>query len=280
MVGLIVFATVYDVFGTFFGLTTMLQKKRKKSSQKPLILVCNDDGFYSFGIKTLEKRLRKLGSVVTVAPDQERSAASHSLTLHRPLRVKKIKPDVYSVDGTPTDCITLAVKELLPRAPDLIVSGINKGGNLGEDVHYSGTVSAAVEGGIMGIPAIAISLMTRDDGHYETAGAFAVRLARLVLKNGLPPGVILNVNVPNLPARQIKGYQFTKQGKRNYGDIIAERIDPRGRKYYWIGGDEFGFEDIPDSDCNVVLTNVISITPLRVNLTDHPSLESLRQWKL
>lgn len=248
--------------------------------KNPLILVSNDDGFYSEGIKVLAKKLKPLGTVVTVAPDQERSAASHSLTLHRPLRVKKMKPDVYAVDGTPTDCITLGVKELLPKPPDLIVSGINKGGNLGDDVHYSGTVSAAVEGGIMGIPSIAISLMGRDDFHFETAAHFAVRLAKLVLKKGLPPGIILNMNVPNVSLKQIKGYQYTKQGKRNYGDIIAERIDPRGRKYYWIGGDEHGFEDIPHSDCNAVLANSVSITPIRVNLTEHEFLETLCKWKL
>lgn len=251
------------------------------SKKKPLILVSNDDGFFSFGIKTLEKRLRPLGKVMTVAPDQERSAASHSLTLHRPLRVKKIKPDLYAVDGTPTDCITVGVKEILPRIPDIIVSGINNSANLGDDVHYSGTVSAAVEGGIMGIPSIAISLMATEGlGHFETAGRFAAKLVKKVLKEGLPPGVILNVNVPNLPMKQIKGYKFTKQGKRNYGDIIAERLDPRGRKYYWIGGDQFAFEDIPGSDCNAVLENYISITPIRVNLTDHGFLETIQSWKL
>ncbi len=255
----------------------MTPKMVKKS---PLILISNDDGFYSEGIKFLAKKLRPLGTVITVAPDQERSAASHSLTLHRPLRVRKVKPDVYAVDGTPTDCITLGVKELLPKAPDLIVSGINKGANLGDDVHYSGTVSAAVEGGIMGIPSVAISLMAHDDFHFETAAHYALRLAKKVLKEGLPHGVILNVNVPNVPLKQIKGYQFTKQGKRNYGDIIAERIDPRGRKYYWIGGDEHGFEDIPESDCNAILENYISITPIRVNLTEHECLDSLKKWKL
>lgn len=252
----------------------------KSAKKSHLILVSNDDGFYSDGIKILAKRLGVLGTVVTVAPDQERSAASHSLTLHRPLRVKKIKPDVYAVDGTPTDCITLGVKELLPRVPDLIVSGINKGANLGDDVHYSGTVSAAVEGGIMGIPSIAVSLMARDDFHFETAAHFAVRLAKRVLKEGLSPGVILNVNVPNVALKQIKGYQYTKQGKRNYGDIIAERLDPRGRKYYWIGGDEHGFENIQESDCNAVLANYVSITPIRVNLTEHEYLDKLRQWKI
>lgn len=253
---------------------------RKKPKKQPLILVSNDDGFYSEGIKILAKSLKDLGKVITVAPDQERSAASHSLTLHRPLRVKKMNGDVYAVDGTPTDCITLGVKEILSRAPDLIVSGINKGANLGDDVHYSGTVSAAVEGGIMGIPSIAISLMARENCNFEVAANFAVRLAKKVLEKGLPHGLILNVNVPNLLAKQIKGYQFTKQGKRNYGDIIAERLDPRGKKYYWIGGDEFGFEDVPESDCNAVLANYISITPIRVNLTDHEYLENLRKWKL
>ena len=252
----------------------------KISKKIPLILLSNDDGFYSEGIKILARKLKVLGTVITVAPDQERSAASHSLTLHRPLRVKRIKPDVYAVDGTPTDCISLGVKELLPRTPDLIVSGINKGANLGDDVHYSGTVSAAVEGGIMGIPSVAVSLMARDDFHFETAAHYAVLISRKVLKEGLPPGVILNVNVPNIRLKQLKGCQFTKQGKRNYGDIIAERIDPRGRKYYWIGGDEHGFEDIPESDCNAVLANYISVTPIRVNLTEHEFLDKLRMWKL
>ena len=252
----------------------------KASKKIPLILVSNDDGFYSEGIKLLAKSLKTLGKVIIVAPDQERSAASHSLTLHRPLRVKKYSDNVYMVDGTPTDCITLGVKEILPRTPDLIVSGINKGANLGDDVHYSGTVSAAIEGGIMGIPSIAISLMAREGGYFNTAAQFAVRLAKKVLSEGLPNGIILNVNVPNLSLKQIKGYRFTKQGKRNYGDIIAERLDPRGRKYYWIGGDEHGFEDIPNSDCNAILSNSISITPLRVNLTDHEYLETLAKWKL
>lgn len=249
-------------------------------SSKILILVSNDDGVYSDGIRILGKALGQVGKVVIVAPDQERSAASHSLTLHRPLRVKKIEPDIFSVDGTPTDCITLGVNELLPRRPDLIVSGINKGANLGDDVHYSGTVSAALEGAIMGIPSIAVSMMPGEKYHFATAANFIVRLAKKVLKEGLSPGIILNVNVPNLPAGQIKGYRFTKQGKRDYGDIIAERIDPRGKKYYWIGGNMTDFMDIPGSDCNAILANSISITPVKVNLTEHESLETLNQWKL
>lgn len=247
---------------------------------RPLILVSNDDGVYSDGIRELAKALEKIGKVVVVAPDQERSAASHSLTLHRPLRVKKIKNDIYSVDGTPTDCITLGVYELLKRKPDLIVSGINKGANLGDDVHYSGTVSAALEGGIMGIPSIAISMMPGETYHFATAANFAVRLVKKALKEGIPTGIILNVNVPNVPPKLVKGYQFTRQGKRDYGDIIAQRLDPRGKKYYWIGGNMTGFKDIKNSDCNAMLANMISITPIKVNLTDHESLETLSTWKL
>lgn len=246
----------------------------------PLILVSNDDGVYSDGIRVLAKALQRVGKVVIVAPDQERSAASHSLTLHRPLRVKKLKADIYSVDGTPTDCISLAVNEILDRKPDLLVSGINKGANLGDDVHYSGTVSAAIEGGIMGIASIAISIMPAEGYHFKTAADFAVRLSRKVLKEGLPPGVILNVNVPNVPLNKVRGYQFTKQGKRDYGDIIAERIDPRGKRYYWIGGNMTGFENIPGSDCNAVTAGHVSITPINVNLTEHGLLKTLRKWKL
>lgn len=252
----------------------------KTSTTKPLILVTNDDGFYSDGIRVLAKSLEAVGKVVIIAPDQERSAASHSLTLHRPLRVRKVRSDLYSVDGTPTDCITLGVHEILPRRPKVIVSGINKGANLGDDVHYSGTVSAAIEGGIMGIPSIAISMMPSEKYHFETAAQFAVRLTKKVLQEGLPQGVILNVNVPNVPSKQIKGYCFTKQGKRDYGDIIAERMDPRGNKYYWISGNMFAFKDIEGSDCNAVLANYISITPIRVNLTEHEVLETLSLWKL
>ena len=249
-------------------------------SPKPLILVSNDDGIYSDGIRTLARHLKVLGKVIVVAPDQERSAASHSLTLHRPLRVKKLGADMYAVDGTPTDCITIGVKEILPRRPDIIVSGINKGANLGDDVHYSGTVSAALEGAIMGIQGIALSMMTREKDGFDDASRFAGRLTRKVLKEGLPTGVILNVNFPPVAAGKIRGFQFTKQGKRNYGDIIAERIDPRGRKYYWVGGDQEGFENIPGSDCNAILSNYISITPIRVNLTDHQYLEEIKNWKL
>ncbi len=245
-----------------------------------LILVSNDDGIYSKGIKALAQALKKDAEVFVVAPDREKSAASHSLTLHRPLRVTKMSPRTYAVDGTPTDCITIGIYEILRRKPDLIISGINKGGNLGDDVHYSGTVSAALEGAIAGVPSIAISLVARDRYHFTAAANFATRMAKKVHSEGLPKGMILNVNVPNLPENQIKGFQWTKLGKRNYGDIIVEKMDPRGRAYFWIGGDEMGFVDIKNSDCNAILEGQISITPLQIDMTGHASLKKFKTWKL
>ncbi len=248
--------------------------------KRALMLISNDDGVYSEGLRVLARRLKQIGRVVIVAPDQERSAASHALTLHRPLRVKKISQDAYAVDGTPTDCINLGINEILKQRPDIIISGINHGANLGDDVHYSGTVSAALEGGIMGVPSIAVSVVARERFRFEAAAEFAVKLVKKILRDGLPKGIILNVNVPNLPMSSIKGYNVTSQGKRNYGNIIVEKFDPRGRRYYWIGGDEAGFEDIPDTDCNAVAEGKISITPLRVNMTDKTSLGLIRRWKL
>lgn len=247
-----------------------------------LILVSNDDGIDSPGINALAKALKKLphAEICVVAPDREKSAASHSLTLHRPLRVVKRKGGFYSVDGTPTDCVTLAVHKILKRKPDILLSGINRGANLGEDVHYSGTVSAALEGAIKGIPAIAVSIVGRDPFLYSTAGDFALKLTRQVLKKGLPYGIVLNVNVPNLPPEQIRGYEFTIQGKHNYGDVIVEKSDPQERPYYWIGGDPKQFEDIPGSDCNAYLDKKISITPIKVDLTDLTVLKKVKKWRL
>jgi 5'-nucleotidase len=246
-----------------------------------LILLSNDDGIYSEGIRTLAAKFKQFARVVVVAPDREQSASSHSLTLHRPLRVFNIKKNFYAVTGTPTDCITLGVYEILKKKPDLIVSGINRGGNLGDDVHYSGTVSAAMEGAIMGIPSLAVSLVTRDDNpRYTIAANFAARLTKKVLKKKLPPGVVLNVNVPYLTKDRIKGYRYCTLGKRNYGNIIVEKMDPRGKTYYWIGGDEAGFEDIKDSDCNAILEHYISITPLNVNVTHYSFLEHIRNCKI
>jgi 5'-nucleotidase len=248
----------------------------------PLILVSNDDGVHVEGIRVLAKALRKTARVVVVAPDRQQSASSHSLTLHRPLRVHRHGPDQYSVDGTPTDCITLAVHTILTRKPDLIVSGINQGANLGDDVHYSGTVSAAVEGALLKIPSVAVSLVAWGDDrcYFETAARFAAKLCGRILKEGLPPGSLLNVNVPNVRPAEVRGYRFTKLGKRNYGEVIFEKIDPRGKKYYWIGGDERTFEDIAGSDGNAIQEKMISITPLKVDLTHYAFLDEMQGWRL
>lgn len=243
------------------------------------ILVTNDDGVEAAGIRALAAGLRKIKGldVTVVAPERERSATSHSLTLHRPLRIIKKGSADYAVDGTPTDSVMLGCSVVLKGKPDLIVSGVNRGGNLGDDVHYSGTVSAAIEGGIMGIPAIAISQLGRDEFDYDMAVKFAQKLVGVAEKNGLPAGIVLNVNVPE----NVKNLDFEicKTGKRNYGDIYEERIDPRGRPYYWIGGNLFGFEDIPGSDCDTVLRGKISVTPIHVNLTDYQFIDTMKDWQ-
>lgn len=247
---------------------------------KPLILVSNDDGVNAKGLVTLARKLKTLGHVIVVAPDSQRSAASHSITLHRPLRIERVRKDAYAVDGTPTDCIMIAMNEILKdERPDIIVSGINHGANIGDDVHYSGTVSAAIEGGILGIPSIAISLVVDTRCDYQPAADFAANIARRIVKEKLPKGVILNINVPDVTSDNIKGIMPTKLGKRNYGNVIVEKLDPRGKKYYWIGGDKADFEDIPGSDCNAVLDGFISVTPLKVDITDRPALNNLTKWK-
>ena len=247
-----------------------------------LILVSNDDGISAPGIRILARSLKRIrgARVVVVAPDTEKSAASHALTLHRPLRVKKLSKDFYAVDGTPTDAVMLAVHTILKQKPDLIISGINRGANLGEDVHYSGTVSAAMEGAIMGIPAIAVSVVALHHFRYDVAARFSIKLVRKVLRDGLPLGVVLNVNVPNLSNRKIKGYSVTSLGKHNYGDVNVEKIDPRGRPYYWIGGTPHQFEDRPGSDCDAFLKGRISITPIKADMTDQFFLKKLKKWKL
>lgn len=248
---------------------------------KPTILVTNDDGIHSEGLVALAEALREVGDVTVVAPDRERSAVSHALTLHRPLRINRLKEGWFAVEGTPTDCVYLATRSLLQKKrPALVASGINKGSNLGDDIHYSGTVSAAFEGTVLGIPSMAFSMIGRGPYHFETAAAFAVRLAKRVLEEKLTGDTLLNVNVPNVPASEITGVAITKMGKRHYGDAVIENTDPRGRKYYWIGGTELDADDIPGSDCNAVLEKKISVTPLHLDLTNYGGMERLASWKL
>jgi 5'-nucleotidase len=250
-------------------------------AERFVILITNDDGIQSKGIVALAKALREIGEVYTVAPETEQSAVAHSLTLHRPLRVEKIRKNFYAVDGTPADCIHLAVDAILPRRPRLIVSGINKGGNLGDDIIYSGTVSAAFEGTLLGIPSFAISLVSRSRFKFDVAARFALRVARSILEKGLPKNTFLNINVPNLEEKEIKSCQITHQGKLIHdGDGVVEKIDPRGRKYYWIGGGQLVFEKGRNTDVETVSKSCISITPLNLDLTNYSSIRELKKWKL
>lgn len=243
-----------------------------------LILVTNDDGVHSAGLAALATSLADLGRVVIVAPDRERSAIGHALTLHSPLRAELIQSDIFAVDGTPTDCVNLGIHGLLDARPDLVVSGINRGANMGEDVTYSGTVSAALEATLMGVPAFAVSLdlLSGDPSVYTAAGHFAQELAATVMRHGLPEDTFLNVNVPAGPPR---GVRITRQGKRRYEDMIVEKVDPRGRKYYWIGGGQCQFEPIAGSDFLALAEGFISVTPLHLDLTNYRSFDSLRLWQ-
>ncbi len=243
-----------------------------------LILISNDDGIHSEGLKVLAEALSSLGEVVAVAPDREQSASSHALTMHRPLRLKQVAPGFFSVDGTPTDCILLAMHRVLGgRRPDLVISGINKGGNLGDDILYSGTVSAAMEGARMGITSFAVSLVARKDFRFQVACRFAQELARKLLEERGCSPVFLNVNIPNLAPEEIKGVRITRQGKRVYNGAVVEKTDPRGQKYYWIGGEEPGHEELRNSDIEAVMEGWISVTPLRLDMTDEEAMARLQE---
>ncbi|NMO14084.1 5'/3'-nucleotidase SurE [Pyxidicoccus fallax] len=251
------------------------------SAPKPRILVSNDDGYFSEGLKALVEAVSPLGEVWVVAPDREQSAASHAISLHRPLRIKEVRERWYSVDGTPADSAYLAINHILKDArPTLMVSGINHGANLAEDVMYSGTVAAAMEGALLGVPAIAFSLVTRGQPFdFGPAARFARSLVQSALTRPLPPRMLLNVNIPN--GVEPDGYVVTRLGRHTYGYNVVEKEDPRGRKYYWIGGSEYQHEDIPGSDCNAVfLDRRVSVTPLHFELTDHERLPDIKEWRL
>lgn len=240
-----------------------------------LILVTNDDGVYSPGIQILAKTLKSLGDIYVVAPDRERSAVSHSLTLHRPLHADEIKERVYSVNGTPTDCVNIGVNGILKMRPDLVVSGINKGANLGEDITYSGTVMAAIEARILGVPSIAVSLVAPENFLFQEASNFILELTKAILEKGLPEDTLLNVNIPNLLLSEIKGVKITKQGKRIYGDIVTEMVDPRGKKHFWLGGNKISWEKGENTDFDAIHEGCISITPLHVDLTNYSAIKEL-----
>ncbi len=246
-----------------------------------IILITNDDGINADGLKHLHKALGKMGKLYVVAPDRDRSAAGHSLTLHRPLRVEKTADNWYQVSGTPTDCVNLAVNAILKmKKPDLLISGINQGGNLGDDITYSGTVSAAIEGTLLDIPSVAISVDGKDKIDYKVASGFASKLVELVMEKGMPQDSLLNVNIPNLQDHEIKGIKITRQGKRIWEDSIIEKTDPRGQKYYWIGGNDLGWHEEEQSDIQAVRDGYISITPLHLDLTNYKAIAELQDWRI
>ena len=239
------------------------------------ILVTNDDGVQAAGLRALADALAAIGTVSILAPDREQSAMSHALTLHRPLRVQRISENILSVDGTPTDAVLLGVHGFLKRRPDLVVAGINHGPNMGNDVLYSGTVAAASEGAFLGIPSVAISLATWGQADFTTAARVARNLIRGLVRKDLPPRTCLNVNVPPIPWGAIRGTRITRLGKRVYRDVIVEKTDPRGKAYYWIGGEDPTWEPDEASDFTAVNEGFVSVTPLSFELTDYKELVDL-----
>lgn len=244
------------------------------------ILCTNDDGYLSPGIRVLAEAAHAIGPVDIVAPDRERSAASNSLTLHRPLRKRKVPDGTTIVDGTPTDCVILAVMEFLDQRPNLCVSGINHGPNMGEDVLYSGTVAAAIEATILGIPAVAFSYVGRGIEEVEGWQPVVSRLLAQILEQGIPAHELLNVNLPAMDPSEVRGVRVTNLGKRRYTDAITRAPDPSGNEYYWIGGGYPHWNGGPDCDFRAVQDGYISVTPLHLDLTSYPRLDHVRGWKL
>jgi 5'-nucleotidase len=249
------------------------------------ILITNDDGIDSEGLMALKRALSPLGEILVVAPDHNWSAAGHTKTMHKPLRVTKVTlPDGdegYASDGTPSDCVSLSMLGFTGgELPSLVVSGINKGANLGGDITYSGTVAAAMEGVVSGIPAIAMSLASYLEWNFEPAAEFAANLVREVMERGLPRDVLLNVNVPNVSRKEIQGVQVVRLGQRIYRDKLITRKDPFGRDYYWIGGDEPSGNEEEGTDIWAIANNFISITPIHMDLTNYTLIEGLQRWGL
>ncbi len=244
------------------------------------ILCTNDDGYLSPGIRVLAEAARGIGTVDVVAPDREQSASSSALTLHRPLRRRKTPDGAIIVDGTPTDCVILAVSEFLGELPDLCVSGINHGPNLGEDVLYSGTVAAAMEATILGIPSVAFSYVGQGIEEVEGWLPVVTRLLEQIVGNGIPKHELLNVNLPSLPPSELRGVRVTNLGRRRYRDAITRAPDPSGREYYWIGGGDPHWNGGPEADFRAVRDGYVSVTPLHLDLTSYSRLDDVRGWNL
>jgi 5'-nucleotidase len=244
---------------------------------KKLVLITNDDGILDNGIQVLRDSVGRLWDTIMVAPDSEQSAVSHALTLNRPLRVNKIDEHTMSVDGTPTDCVMLSLKGLLDRTPDLVISGINKGANLGDDVIYSGTVAGAAEAAILGVPSVAFSLVEPENTDLDVAADIAVRIIKTVMNNTLPSGIFLNVNIPGEWSG--KSFEVTSLGRRSYREVIVEKIDPRGKPYYWIAGQVEKWEGDGNCDFAAIERGNVSVSPLQLNMTAADFLGVVAEWK-
>jgi 5'-nucleotidase len=254
-------------------------------SKRPLILVTNDDGITAPGLRTLIAVMKTIGDVVVVAPDSPQSAMGHAITINSTLHVEKVtiddgNQDEYSCSGTPADCVKLGVREVLNRKPDLCVSGINHGSNSSINVIYSGTMSAALEAGIEGIPAIGFSLLDYNwSANFEHCKSFVKTIAENVLKNGLPNGVVLNVNIPNIEAKAIKGIKICRQAKANWVEEFDKRTNPMGREYYWLTGKFINLDNGEDTDEWALENNYVSIVPVQFDLTAHHAIQNLNTWK-
>jgi len=242
------------------------------------ILISNDDGYMAEGITALAEAMATLGDITVVAPDRNRSGASNSLTLENPLRVNQLKNGIYRVEGTPTDCVHLAITGLLDEEPDMVVAGINAGANLGDDVLYSGTVAAAIEGRFLGLPAIAISLNGHTATHYETAAWAAKKLVQQLQTSSLPADTILNVNVPDIPIDEITGFESTRLGRRHKAEPVIKELDPRGRAMYWVGPAGKEEDAGPGTDFNAINRGAVSITPLQIDLTRYDAIDGVANW--
>ena len=243
------------------------------------ILITNDDGIHSPGIQVLQQALAELGNTVIIAPDRDNSAVSHSLTMNRPLKVQKLAKNIYTIDGTPTDCVAVGLKKILSVQPDLLVSGINAGANLGDDICYSGTVSAAIEGTMYGIPSMALSVGGEPPYDYRAAMRIAVCMARKILRNSLPENTLLNINVPS--GSDYDKIRVTRQGRRLWENSIHETLDPRGSTHYWIGGGTPVTDPNEDTDVHVFASGNVSITPIQLDLTNHAGIVCLKEkWLL
>lgn len=249
-----------------------------------LILLTNDDGIEAPGLAALANQLTQLGQVLVVAPETEQSARGHAITMHEPLRVHGRGPGRFGVTGTPVDCVYIGLHHLCERPPDLVVSGINRGTNLGDDVHYSGTVAAAREASLRGVPALAVSMDTptgrRDrDRHWDSAARLAVHVARMTLSNPVPPQCVLNLNVPDVPGDQLTQLHITRLGRREYAPRVQVKRDPRGREYYWIGGDHAGFCEAEGTDGYWFSRGHPTLTPIGTDATAPGMVEAISQWK-